>query len=119
MKLLESAARNYSWGSRTLIPALLGEPEAQSPVAELWFGAHPADPSTVDGERLDDIIAADPANQVGARVAGEYGENLPFLLKILAAAEPLSLQAHPSKAQAEEGFCLLYTADAADEGGIV
>lgn len=104
MKLLESAARNYSWGSRTLIPALLGEPETQSPVAELWFGAHPADPSTVDGERLDDIIAADPANQVGTRVAGEYGENLPFLLKILAAAEPLSLQAHPSKAQAEEGF---------------
>lgn len=104
MKLLESAARNYSWGSRTLIPALLGEPETQSPVAELWFGAHPADPSTVDGERLDDIIAADPANQVGTRVAGEYGESLPFLLKILAAAEPLSLQAHPSKAQAEEGF---------------
>ena len=104
MKLLESAARNYSWGSRTLIPNLLGEPETQSPVAELWFGAHPADPSTVDGERLDDIIAADPERHIGTRVTAEYGESLPFLLKILAAAEPLSLQAHPSKAQAEEGF---------------
>ena len=104
MKLLESAARNYSWGSRTLIPNLLGEPETQSPVAELWFGAHPADPSTIDGERLDGIIAADPESHVGPRVTADYGEKLPFLLKILAAAEPLSLQAHPSKVQAEEGF---------------
>lgn len=104
MKLLTSAARNYSWGSRTLIPTLLGEPEATSPVAELWFGAHPADPSTVDGEKLDEIIAADPQGQLGKRVAETYGAGLPFLLKILAAAEPLSLQAHPSKQQAEEGF---------------
>ena len=104
MQLLDSATRNYSWGSRTLIPSLLGQPESDSPVAELWFGAHPADPSTVDGARLDDIIAADPEGQIGTRVSGEYGSRLPFLLKILAAAEPLSLQAHPSKAQAEEGF---------------
>ena len=104
MQLLDSATRNYSWGSRTLIPSLLGQPESDSPVAELWFGAHPADPSTVDGARLDDIIAADPEGQIGTRVSGEYGSRLPFLLKILAAAEPLSLQAHPSKSQAEEGF---------------
>ena len=104
MKLLTSAARNYSWGSRTLIPTLLGEPEAHSPVAELWFGAHPADPSTIGEEKLDEIIAADPEGQLGQRVADKYGAGLPFLLKILAAAEPLSLQAHPSKLQAEEGF---------------
>lgn len=104
MKLLTSAARNYSWGSRTLIPTLLGEPEAHSPVAELWFGAHPADPSTIGEEKLDEIIAADPQGQLGQRVADKYGAGLPFLLKILAAAEPLSLQAHPSKLQAEEGF---------------
>ncbi|OFN78267.1 MULTISPECIES: mannose-6-phosphate isomerase, class I [unclassified Corynebacterium] len=104
MKLLTSAARNYSWGSRTLIPTLLGEPEAHSPVAELWFGAHPADPSTIGEEKLDEIIAADPEGQLGQRVADKYGAGLPFLLKILAAAEPLSLQAHPSKMQAEEGF---------------
>ena len=73
MQLLASATRNYSWGSRTLIPSLLGQPESDSPVAELWFGAHPADPSTVDGTRLDDIIAADPEGQIGARVSGEYG----------------------------------------------
>ena len=41
MQLLHSATRNYSWGSRTLIPHLQGQPDADKPVAELWFGAHP------------------------------------------------------------------------------
>ncbi|MCK6160623.1 mannose-6-phosphate isomerase, class I [Corynebacterium simulans] len=104
MQLLNSATRNYSWGSRTMIPVLKGEPASDTPVAELWFGAHPGDPSTVDGQRLDEVIAAAPAEQLGKRVQQDYGKRLPFLLKILAAAEPLSLQAHPSKAQAEEGF---------------
>lgn len=104
MQLLNSATRNYSWGSRTMIPELKGEPAAEAPIAELWFGAHPGDPSTVDGQRLDEVIAAAPREQLGARVEQTYGQRLPFLLKILAAEEPLSLQAHPSKAQAEEGF---------------
>lgn len=104
MQLLEGATRNYSWGSHTLIPELRGEEAAEKPVAELWFGAHPGDPSTVDGQLLNEVIAADPEGQLGARVYKEYGENLPFLLKILAAEDPLSLQAHPSKEQAEEGF---------------
>ena len=104
MQLLHSATRNYSWGSRTLIPHLQGQPDSDKPVAELWFGAHPGDPSTVDGRLLNEVIAEDPAGQLGSRVSAEYGERLPFLLKVLAAEEPLSLQAHPSKAQAEEGF---------------
>lgn len=104
MQLLEGATRNYSWGSRTLIPELRGEETAEKPVAELWFGAHPGDPSTVSGQLLSDVIAADPEGQLGTRVYKKYGENLPFLLKILAAEDPLSLQAHPSKEQAEEGF---------------
>ncbi|MGX1738469.1 mannose-6-phosphate isomerase, class I [Corynebacterium flavescens] len=104
MQLLDSATRNYSWGSKTLIPHLQGKETSDKPVAELWYGAHPADPSSMDGQRLDAVIAADPRDSLGRRVEKRYGERLPFLLKILAAAEPLSLQAHPSKAQAEEGF---------------
>ena len=53
MQLLHSATRNYSWGSRTLIPHLQGQPDADKPVAELWFGAHPGDPSTVDDRLLN------------------------------------------------------------------
>jgi len=56
------------------------------------------------GHPLDDIIAADPEAALGARVAGEYGNQLPFLVKLLAAGEPLSIQAHPSREQAQEGF---------------
>lgn len=58
----------------------------------------------MDDRLLNEVIAEDPAGQLGSRVSAEYGERLPFLLKVLAAEEPLSLQAHPSKEQAEEGF---------------
>jgi mannose-6-phosphate isomerase len=81
--------RDYAWGSTTLIPELLGVPATGRPQAELWLGTHPGSPARLvgrDGDLRD--------------VAGE----LPFLLKILAAATPLSLQVHPTTAQAEEGF---------------
>lgn len=49
------------------------------------------------------MIAADPDQELGPGVAGRFGR-LPFLLKVLAAARPLSLQVHPSAEQAEAGF---------------
>ncbi|WP_448856000.1 mannose-6-phosphate isomerase, class I [Corynebacterium camporealensis] len=104
MQLLNSASRHYSWGSRTMIPELIGEPKADRPLAELWYGAHPAAPSTVGEEPLNALIDAAPDTQLGQRVQADFGDRLPFLMKLLAAEEPLSLQAHPSKAQAEEGF---------------
>lgn len=108
--------RPYAWGSRTAIPELLGiENAAQHPQAELWMGAHPGDPSVLDrggSAPLNEVIAADPVGELGPAVAQRFGGQLPFLLKVLAAAEPLSLQAHPSIAQAESGF------DAEDRAGI-
>lgn len=104
MQLLISATRTYSWGSKTLIPHLQGKAASNHPIAELWYGAHPGGPATVEGKSLDKIIAADPKAALGEKVAQAYDNKLPFLLKILSADEPLSLQAHPSKAQAEEGF---------------
>lgn len=101
MDKLTPATRHYSWGSRTLIPELLGQEPTSQPVAELWYGAHPADPSMAGERPLSDIIAADPA-QLGEWE--EKGQGLPFLMKLLAADEVLSLQAHPSLAQAREGF---------------
>ncbi|MET9231923.1 mannose-6-phosphate isomerase, class I [Lentzea sp. NPDC003310] len=110
MDLLHNAVRPYAWGSRTAIAELLGkEVPAPHPEAELWMGAHPGDPSRVRGadgvERtLLDLLTADPQGQLGPRVAQRWGSRLPFLLKVLAAEEALSLQAHPSAAQAAEGF---------------
>lgn len=103
MQLLTPSTQAYAWGSRTLIQELRGQQPGGSPIAELWYGAHPAAPSQVLGESLLERIAADP-NVLGAKVRETYGDRLPFLLKLLAADSPLSLQAHPSKAQAEEGF---------------
>ena len=109
MELMDNRVRPYGWGSRTAIAELTGSPSpAQHPQAELWMGAHPGDPSVlVDaaGERsLLDAIADKPVLMLGERVEAQFGPRLPFLFKVLAAAEPLSLQAHPSAAQAARGF---------------
>lgn len=105
MELLEGTLRAYPWGSRTLIPELRGlDSPVNRPEAEVWFGAHPGAPSTINGTALTELIAENPVDMLGERVAGEFDGQLPFLLKILAAGAPLSLQAHPSLAQAKEGY---------------
>jgi mannose-6-phosphate isomerase len=103
---LTNTVRHYPWGSRTVIPELLGEPSpADLPYAELWMGAHPDQPSVLsDGRRLDEAIAADPQGLLGAAVQERFGARLPFLMKVLAADTPLSLQAHPTTSQAQAGF---------------
>lgn len=102
---LSGVIRNYSWGSRQALARMEGrEVPSPHPEAEMWFGAHPGGPATVDSEPLDVLIASDSVAALGRPIAMKYGANLPFLLKLLAADAPLSLQAHPTKEQAEEGF---------------
>lgn len=115
MELLEGAIRAYAWGSRTDLAELQGRPApTEHPEAEIWFGAHPADPAMLiapkpNGDRVEErsllaAIDADPEGRLGEKTSREFHDRLPFLLKLLAAAEPLSLQAHPSLQQAREGF---------------
>jgi mannose-6-phosphate isomerase len=110
VRLLRNKVRPYAWGSRTVIAELQGRPiPTPHPEAELWMGAHPDDPSRVvdpDGvERsLLQLIEADPVGQLGAAYATRWANRLPFLLKVLAADEPMSMQVHPSLAQARSGF---------------
>lgn len=107
---IENVLRNYAWGSTTAIASLLGRPESGQPEAELWIGAHPDSPSLAhvpeDGTKkpLDALIASDPEHFLGAESVAAFGPRLPFLAKILAAAQPLSLQVHPSLDQARAGF---------------
>jgi mannose-6-phosphate isomerase len=81
---------------------------AAHPEAELWLGANPGDPAFLedpDGElSLLQALVDDPDGQLGPAARARFGDTLPFLLKVLAADEPLSLQAHPSAAQAAEGY---------------
>ena len=104
MDPLTGSVQHYAWGSTTALPAFLGvEPDGR-PQAELWLGAHHSAPSRLGNRSLADVIAADSAGVVGTAAVVEFGPQLPYLLKVLAAAQPLSLQAHPSRAGAEAGF---------------
>ena len=95
---LANDPRDYSWGSDVLLAELEGREPSGRPEAEVWFGDHPGDPAqTPDGRTLDRWIADE-----GAAVG--IDAPLPYLLKLLAAASALSIQVHPSKAQAEAGF---------------
>jgi len=100
--------QHYPWGSRTAIARLQGREPSGRPEAELWMGAHPSAPSHVDvGEKrfsLLEVIERAPEEVLGVAVTDRFGPRLPFLLKLLAADRPLSLQAHPSQAQAVQGF---------------
>ncbi|MET7906184.1 mannose-6-phosphate isomerase, class I [Streptomyces sp. NPDC005355] len=108
MDRLVNTVRPYAWGSTTAIPELLGVRPTGEPQAEMWMGAHPGAPSRVDrGEgavALSEVIAADPERELGPGAVRHFGPRLPFLLKVLAAASPLSLQVHPDLDQAKEGF---------------
>jgi mannose-6-phosphate isomerase len=109
VQLLRGAIRTYAWGSRTAIAEFTGRPvPAAHPEAELWLGANPGDPSWLeepDGEvSLLQAVLDDPDGQLGSAARARFGDALPFLVKVLAAEEPLSLQAHPSAVQAAEGF---------------
>ncbi len=105
MELLRPVIRPYAWGSRYGIAELQGRPvPAPGPEAELWMGAHPSAPSGVAGSTLDAVIAADPDRELGAPCVARFGPRLPFLLKVLSADQALSIQVHPSRAQAEIGF---------------
>ncbi|GAA2959984.1 mannose-6-phosphate isomerase, class I [Streptomyces enissocaesilis] len=108
MDLLNSTIQPYAWGSVTALPQLMGVRPTGTPQAELWMGAHPAAPSRVDRGSgpvpLDRVLAADPVNELGHSVLRRFGPRLPFLLKLLAADAPLSLQVHPDTAQAAAGY---------------
>ena len=108
MLRLVNQTQDYAWGSPTAIPVILGAPATSEPVAELWMGAHPSAPSRViteDGPvRLDELVRSDPVGLLGPVVLARFGPSLPYLLKVIAADAPLSLQVHPRIEQAQAGF---------------
>ncbi|MGY3056885.1 mannose-6-phosphate isomerase [Streptomyces sp. TE3672] len=124
MDRLSNTVRPYAWGSTTAIPELLGIAPTGEPQAEMWMGAHPGAPSlltritspstapntdTAPGDPtpeqpLTEVIAAAPERELGRATVEKFGPRFPFLLKLLAAGAPLSLQVHPDLAQAKRGY---------------
>jgi len=106
IRKLTGTVQNYAWGSRTLLGQLQGRPvPTATPEAELWFGAHPQSPSSVDGDsrKLDAYLREQGLDELGPDVVHRFGK-LPFLVKLLAIDLPLSIQVHPSRQQALSGF---------------
>ncbi|QZN97623.1 mannose-6-phosphate isomerase [Symbiopectobacterium purcellii] len=109
MQKMRNSIQYYAWGSTTALTELYGiENKDNRPMAELWMGAHPKSSSWVlneqgEEQRLRDVISDAPVETLGASIATQFGE-LPFLFKVLCAAQPLSIQVHPSKSAAEQGF---------------
>ena len=95
--------KHYDWGSTGGIPDILGTEEDGNPQAEYWLGAHPGGPAQMGNKTLLEVIKEHP-DVVGAHNVSTYGPQLPFLMKILSASQPLSLQAHPTSEQAIAGF---------------
>src|SRR5688572_22588726 len=105
MLALVNPIQHYAWGSKIALAELMGRTATGKPEAELWIGAHPKAPSRLEnGQSLVDAISGDTLSALGAQVAAEFDGQLPFLLKVLAVAAPLSLQAHPNLEQARAGF---------------
>ena len=106
-KMINTIQR-YSWGSHSAISDLLAVEPPGEPEAELWMGAHPKAPSQIETETgprsLLDAIQEKPETFLGSRIVDTGGTTLPFLLKVLAAEQALSIQAHPDLSQARAGF---------------
>jgi len=106
---LQNTIQPYAWGSRRMLAEFMKRPvPSANPEAELWMGAHPKAPSriqTADGwTSLDAAIRNTPATFIGTPLTSRFGPQLPFLFKVLAVDQPLSLQAHPDKQGAEQGY---------------
>jgi mannose-6-phosphate isomerase len=106
---LRGVVQHYDWGGHNFIPDLLGiENATRKPFAELWIGAHAKAPSIAEfggaEEPLDKLIASHPAAILGSAASQHFHGRLPYLLKILDVRKMLSIQAHPTLAQAREGF---------------
>lgn len=86
---LRCAVQHYEWGRRggaSLVARLAGvpDPDPARPYAELWMGTHPSGPSTLlhDGTLLRDWLQRNP-DALGPAVAARWGDDLPFLFKVL------------------------------------
>ncbi|WP_215522603.1 mannose-6-phosphate isomerase, class I [Varibaculum prostatecancerukia] len=112
MLRLSGAVKDYAWGSTSAISDFTGIDFGGRRVAELWFGAHNGTQALAGGRPLAEVIAADPIGILGEDVSARFDGQLPFLLKLIAPEQPLSLQVHPGKELAESGF------QAEEEAGI-
>lgn len=102
---LHGVVKEYDWGRKDTIPSLLGVEADGKPKAEYWMGTHPSGPARLDdGSLFSEVLAEDPEGWFGGEHIARFGAKLPLLYKVLAISKPLSIQCHPTTAQAEAGW---------------
>ena len=106
---LHAGIQHYAWGDKIFIPDLLGIDNSEGkPFAEVWMGTHPDLPSKIEVNgrpvALDELLAESAAEVLGPEITREFAGQLPYLFKVLSAGAPLSIQTHPTKERAREGF---------------
>ncbi len=110
---LKCPVQTYAWGKLGMTSAVASlksssDPDfsvdQKSPYAELWMGTHPNGPAVIagSGQTLKDLIAEDPEGILGQRCRSKFGDNLPYLFKVLSVNKALSIQTHPDKENAEK-----------------
>lgn len=112
MEMLRNEIRDYAWGSKTSIPRFLGVPATDRPAAELWLSARPGSSSYVVAEghlassdtAVSDLVATMPETVLGQCVLDKFGPRIPYLMKVIAPAMPLSIQVHPDADAARRGY---------------
>ncbi|MDW3211229.1 MAG: mannose-6-phosphate isomerase, class I [Reichenbachiella sp.] len=102
---IKGKIQNYAWGGSSYIPQLLSITAEEKPYAEYWLGAHVNAPAILDSKNspLNEFIEGDPKSILGPVIESKFGR-LPFLFKVLDVNDMLSIQVHPTKAEAEKGF---------------
>jgi mannose-6-phosphate isomerase len=99
---ITGVVKDYAWGSPGGIDTVRGLPSSGQIQAEWWLGDHPSGHATLTRD----------ARPLSVFLHDHGYRSLGFLLKVLTPATPLSLQVHPTTAQAERGF------DAEEQEGI-
>lgn len=108
LRILSTKPKNYDWGTPDALSRLMGHAPSGKPEAELWFGPHPLSDCT---------ISAGPADLPFSQWLEQSGHTFPLLVKFLAASKPLSIQVHPDRGAAKEGFLAEQLAGVAEDSG--
>jgi len=117
---LKCAIQHYDWGVSGQTPSAVAELgslnreekiDEEKPHAELWMGTHLSGLNVIketdssdssSSSSLKQHVEANAKETLGEKCLKRFGNDLPFLLKVLSVAKALSIQAHPDKQLAEK-----------------
>ncbi|MDO5736250.1 MAG: mannose-6-phosphate isomerase, class I [Propionibacteriaceae bacterium] len=104
MLRITGSRQSYAWGTRDSIPAILNTPSDDEPFAEYWLGTHPLGDARIENQGALSTALTRQPELLGEATVEAFGGRMPFMMKLLSAGSPLSLQAHPSRTEAEQGY---------------